>query len=254
MSGDPRVVLWRPGPDGHAAAAEIVVDGATWGMLSAHAADGAPWPDPIPQPFADLVAAAVANSGVTDEQAALRKVATLVAEGAPSEELFAVVTEEAGRLFAAAASGVIRFEGDAEGGRHGDVGGARTCLVGTRFPVDGADRSPMFLRTAEPGRIEWSQRSGPVAPTVRTQLGFTSTVGAPILVEGRVWGTPDGARAAAARRCCRETEMRLSQFANLVATAILNAQVREETAPAGGRAGRAPARRHPGRARADRPA
>ena len=163
---------------------------------------------------------------VAEEQAALREVATLVAEGVPADELFAVVTKQAGRLFAAAASGVIRFDGDTEAVVMGTWGEVDVPL-GTRFPVDGADRSPMFLRTAEPGRIEWSQRSGPVAETVRTQLGFTSTVGAPILVEGRVWGTLM-VHVRHGEALPPETELRLGQFANLVATAILNAQVREE--------------------------
>ena len=104
---------------------------------------------------------------VAEEQAALRKVATLVAEGMPVQELFAVVTEEAGRLFAAAASGLIRFDGDTEAVVMGTWGEPDVPL-GTRVPVDAASRSPMVLRTAEPGRIEWSQHSGPVAETVRT--------------------------------------------------------------------------------------
>ena len=48
----------------------------------------------------------------TREQAALRRVATLVARGAPPDRLFAAVTEEVGRLLNVDFSGMGRYEPD----------------------------------------------------------------------------------------------------------------------------------------------
>ena len=90
------------------AGAPIVVDGEVWGAMSTDSTDGAPLPDDIEDrlvEFTELVAATFSTTArqdelarLADEQAALRRVATLVAQGVPAAELFAAVTEEVGRL------------------------------------------------------------------------------------------------------------------------------------------------------------
>ena len=96
----------------------ITVDGALWGAISVHGRRRLPEgiEDRIAQ-FAPLVGAAVANADVrlaaqrlAEEQAALRRVATLVGRGVPQEELFAAVAEEVGRLLDADAASLIRYE------------------------------------------------------------------------------------------------------------------------------------------------
>ena len=54
-------------------------------------------------------------ASVAAEQAALRRVATVAARGRPAEDVFAVVTEEAGKLFGADAAVLLRFEADGGG-------------------------------------------------------------------------------------------------------------------------------------------
>ena len=88
--------------------------------MSTDSTDGAPLPDDIEErlvEFTELVAATFSTTArqdelarLADEQAALRRVATLVAQGVPAGELFAAVTEEVGRLLSADAAATIRYE------------------------------------------------------------------------------------------------------------------------------------------------
>ena len=47
---------------------------------------------------------------LADEQAALRRVATLVARGVPAVEVFATVAEEVGRLLGTDGAGIVRYQ------------------------------------------------------------------------------------------------------------------------------------------------
>jgi GAF domain-containing protein len=91
-----------------AVGAPISVEGRLWGvMIVAYIRE-----EPLPEDtegrlagFTELVAAAIANSqarvelhGYAEEQAALRRVATLVARATPPEQVFAAVTAEVGRV------------------------------------------------------------------------------------------------------------------------------------------------------------
>ena len=69
--------------------------------------------------FTELTATAIANAqarvdlrGFAEEQAALRRVATLVARAAPWEEVFAAVAAEAGQLLSADATLMSRYDPD----------------------------------------------------------------------------------------------------------------------------------------------
>ena len=50
--------------------------------------------------------------GLAEEQAALRRLATLAARGIPEEELFAAVTEEVGRVLLVEVAALSRYESD----------------------------------------------------------------------------------------------------------------------------------------------
>jgi signal transduction histidine kinase len=214
-------------------AVPIVVDGALWGVVSVLMQEAEAGPSRVvPSVVAEAVARAIATSDavrLADEQAALRSVAVRVAEGAPPEELFAAVTEEVGRLFGADAAGMIRYERDAvisvgDWDRDGEGG----IEVGSRWPMDGSSLAPRILRSGEPARIDdWSDVTGRIAEVIRTRLGFTSSVGAPIVVEGSVWGTLF-VHSKRSEPLPAGTEQRLASFAELVATAILNAQAGAE--------------------------
>src|SRR5207237_20152 len=81
---------------------------------------------------ADLREAEERNRALAEEQAALRRVATLVARGVPRSELFAAVAQEVGQLFSLAHVAMSRYESD------GTITVVATSApVGDRFAVGG---------------------------------------------------------------------------------------------------------------------
>jgi signal transduction histidine kinase len=215
----------------------VIVDGRLWGLI----ATGSTMDQPLPPDtearllsFTELVAVAIANAEsraamarLAQEQAALRRVATLVAREVPPEEVFAAVTAEAGHLFGAQLAGMGRYEGDqtitvlaawaAEGEKH--------PLVPGPWPVEGGDVASAVFRTAGPVRIDDYQGvPGPIAAFVRDELGIGSSVASPILVEGRLWGLVFLHSKAGSQPFTRDTESRLAGFTELAATAIANAE------------------------------
>jgi signal transduction histidine kinase len=168
---------------------------------------------------------------LADEQAALRRVATLVANGVPAPELFSAVTEELGRLIGADIAAMIRLEPGnraivvaAWNEREGDY-----VSAGTLVPLEGENVATKVLRTGRPARTDNPEsRSGPIAALVR-RLGVTSTVGTPIVVEGRLWGGMS-VSSRQPEALPADTESRIADFAELVATAIANADARTELA------------------------
>jgi signal transduction histidine kinase len=167
--------------------------------------------------------------GLAREQAALRRVATLVARGAPPGEVFAAVTEEVGRLLGAHFAGMGRFD-------NGDtvtvlgawaVEGEQHPLVPGPWPLEGGDLASMIWQTGRPVRInDYYGIPGPIAAFVREQLGICSSVASPIVVEGRLWGTLFVHSTKTQRPLPPDTESRLTGFTELVATAIANAESR----------------------------
>ena len=167
---------------------------------------------------------------LAEEQAALRRVATVVAGGAEPEEVFELVTEEAGRLLGASSAGMIRYEPDGESGLvvgrwHGsDPLGME---VGTTVPVSGDTGVAHVLRTGQPVRIEsFEGRRGWIAEEMH-RLGFRATVSAPITVGGRIWGAVIVATSGD-KQMPPETETRLNEFADLVALALASAAAKQE--------------------------
>jgi signal transduction histidine kinase len=167
---------------------------------------------------------------LAEEQAALRRVATVVAGGAEPEEVFELVTEEAGRLLGASSAGTIRYELDGEsamvvGRWHG--GDQPGMEVGTRIPVSGDTGVAHVLRTGRPVRIEsFEGRRGWIAEEMH-RLGFRGTVSAPITVGGRIWGAVIVATSGE-HPMPPEAETRLSEFADLVALALASAEAKKE--------------------------
>jgi signal transduction histidine kinase len=164
--------------------------------------------------------------GFAEEQAALRRVATLVARGAPPEEVFAAVTEEAGRLLKVDFTQLSRYDPDATVtmvGTWNSAGGAGPVPVGTRWSLGGRNVTTMVLETSRPARIdEYGDASGLAAEFAR-EIGIHSSVGAPISVAGRLWGFMFVAYTHE-EPLPADTEERLAGFTELVATAIANAE------------------------------
>ncbi len=234
--------------------APIVVDGEVWGLIWAATTKAEPLPADIElrlPNFTELVAIAVSNAQsrdrlrrLADQQAALRRVATLVAQGATLAELLSAVAEEAARILDVLSVSVVRYEPD----------GASVVVasfndpsfrVRSRWPLDPHSLNAMVLETARPARIDdYSELPGPVAGAARLS-GVHSGVGVPIVVDGKVWGM-----AAVGRRRPREAlpsftgsytgrivlaaeptdevEERLGAFTELVAMSIARAQAQDD--------------------------
>ena len=218
----------------------IVVAGQLWGAMIASAVEGVPLPpdaEPRLAQFTELMGTAIANtearvelSRLADDQAALRRVATLVAEESPAAELFAKVAEEVASLLGRRIdAAILRYEADdtatvmAVWGEQPPSG----IRVGVRLPVDGSGVSARVFRERCPVRVDdYAAADGAIADHARTH-GIRSAVGCPILVHGRVWGAMVVAHYEA-EPFPADTERRVSQFTDLVATAIANAQARGE--------------------------
>jgi PAS domain S-box-containing protein len=222
------------------AGAPIIVDGDIWGAMSADALDPEPLPDGIEGQlagFTELVATAVASSAsreqlstLADEQAALRRVATLVARQAPPAEIFAAVAEEVGRLLRVEDTTIFRYEDDWTATVVADRGDRAVPLpIGSRMSLDGDSATALVRGTGRPARIDdFSTATGPLADYTR-DAGIGSTVGSPIVVDGRLWGAMIAATRSGAPMP-PSTEARMGQFTELVATAISNVQARSDLA------------------------
>jgi signal transduction histidine kinase len=163
------------------------------------------------------------------EQAALRRVATLVARNVAPDELFRAVARETGTLLGADFSGMLRYE---DGGTVAPV--ATWAAVGEHPPVpdrwrtEPGDPATMIAQTRRPARVEdWTAVPGPIAAFIHDQLGVRCSVGSPIMVEDRLWGGV-AVHSKRHRSLPPDTESRLERFTELVATAISNAEARAE--------------------------
>jgi PAS domain S-box-containing protein len=214
----------------------IVVEGRLWGALALHSKQSAPLPPETEARmagFTDLVGTAVANAEartesrlLTDEQAALRHVATLVAREASQADTFNAIAEELAGLVGAQEMRMMRYEGDSEAVVVATSGRASVFGVGEYVPLYGQSAASIVLRTSRPARIDaYETVPGPIAEAVRA-VGVRSVVGAPIVVEGRLWGAMIA--AAYEEPLPTDAEFRLSQFTELMAVAIANTETRAE--------------------------
>jgi sugar diacid utilization regulator len=157
------------------------------------------------------------------EQAAVRRVGTLVARGGEPSEVIGAVAEEMRRCVGAITAGIWRFDTTAEitlvaAAAH--PAALAKWPVGTRTPIESDTLATMVHRTGLPARINsYENIAGPVAARVR-EVGIRAAVGVPIIVDGSVQGlaavgsTEPGPMPA-------ETETRISRFAELIATAVV---------------------------------
>lgn len=225
----------------HAAVgAPIVVDKRIWGAMIAASRH----PVPIPHDtearlagFIELVAPAIASAQtrsnvdrLVEEQGALRRVAMLVARGAPPDVLFAAVSEEVGGLLGTDGTQMIRYDpndevtyvaGWSKGGGH--------IPVGTRSSLEGENVAGLVFHTGRPARIDdYANATGPIAALVR-EHDLRSVVGGPIVVDDKLWGAIM-AFSRLPEPLSPDAEARIAKFSELVATAISNAQAQGELA------------------------
>jgi signal transduction histidine kinase len=224
--------------------APIVVGGRVWGLVSASVLASRPEAEAMPAgseqrlaDFTELLATAISNTQargelarLAEEQAALRRVATLVATGTASSDLFDAVTIEMRSLLNAGVASLLRYESD----------GTATVLAassdpGTKVPrrsrltLEGRSAAGAVFRNGCMARTdELAGPPGSVAATFRG-LGMRSAAGAPIVVEGGLWGVIL-ASWRDSQSVPPDNEGRMTQFTQLVATAISNAASRAQLA------------------------
>ena len=208
----------------------IVVDGRLWGAMTINAYEELPADtEERLEKFTELAATAIANSDsrgaiarLANEQAALRRVATLVARDAASTEVFEAVATEAGKLLDADVTVVGRYNGDgsatAIGSWSASPGGVP---VGTRSAIGGHNVLTIVAETGKPARVDGYEDASGEAAEIARRFGWRSSIAAPIVVEDRLWGVmlvatqrselfPAGVRGEAgrihgpARDCTRE--------------------------------------------------
>jgi signal transduction histidine kinase len=215
------------------AGAPISIDGQLWGMAFVAKTGNEKLPPRAEErlaQFTDLVATAIANSEArselhrkAEEQSALRRVATLVAQAATPAMLFDAVAEEIGELLGVDRTFLGRYEDDdtvsllarwSKSGDHLKFPGPTSTSTGT---LASAVRD-----TGRPARIDCATGD---SASMWAKWNIHCAAGAPITVGGRLWGLLG---AACTQEPRRGTEERLAEFADLVTTAIANAEARAE--------------------------
>ena len=183
--------------------------------------------------FTELLATAIANAqargelgAIADEQAALRRVATLVARAAPPEEVFTAVAAEVHGLLDTDLTAVSRYDPN----EMATVVGAWAAIDGPPLDVGYRRRlgertvRTLVFRTGRPARIDdLGEEAGPWVGAADVR----SAVGVPISVAGRLWGVISVA-SGHGRPLSADTEARLAGFTELVATAIANAEAQAQ--------------------------
>ena len=222
----------------------VIVEGRLWGVIFA----GSTLEQPLPADtearlasFTELVATAVANTDsraelarLAEEQAALRRVATLVARATPPQEVFAAVAEEVGRLLAVDFAILVRYDPQDTlevVGTWTRTGAPAPTPVGGRLPLGGRNVTTLVYRTGRPARIDYSDVSGVIGRVASRDWGLRSSVGVPVSAESRLWGCIVVAFSGQEPLPLpADTEARLASFTELVATAIANTESRASLA------------------------
>jgi len=219
-----------------AVGAPILVGGRVWGAMAV----GSSRPEPLPAgtemrigAFAELVATAIANtaarteiSRLAEEQAALRRVATLVARGTQPGEVFAAVAEEIGRTLDAEAACVVRYEPGATGTVMATWGDASFWPIGSNWALEGV--AARVLHTRRAARMDGYSRAPGEMTAMARRIGGRSRVGAPIIIDDRLWGAALAVNFASGGALPATAEERIANFADLITTAISNSETRSE--------------------------
>jgi signal transduction histidine kinase len=210
----------------------VSVEGRLWGLMAVGSRAG-----PLPAGteaqlagFTELAATAISNAqarmelrGFADEQAALRRMATLVARAAPPAQVLTSVTEEAGRLLGTDDTMMARYDPDGAATVVAGWSSSGAALpFGSRWSIGGRNVATIVFQTGRAARIDdYADTSGSAADAAR-EAGLRAGVGVPVSVEGRLWGVMFAASRTGPLPA--GTEGRLAGFTELAATAIANAE------------------------------
>jgi PAS domain S-box-containing protein len=215
-------------------AVPIIVGDRVWGMASAGTTVDEPMPADTEEriaDFTDLVSTAIASAAAREElqasrdtlgelaehQAGLRRVATLVAHGAGPVEVFQAVYYEMARCVHATSAALCRYQDDHSAAvlaaRHDP--GVPAPVVGTHVSLDADTLLDAVRGTGQPAREE------------RSEAGSGTALAVPVVIDGRVWGVITAA-SRGPESLPSDTETRVADFADLVATAVANTAAREQ--------------------------
>jgi predicted ATPase/signal transduction histidine kinase len=170
-------------------------------------------------------------AALAEQQAALRRVATLVAREVSATEVFAAVADEMASCLHFANATITRFDDDGTLtivalGRL-EPGLTNIPSIGQRLSLEGDNLAVRVLRSGRAARMDSHEDApGPVSAAIRA-MGLRGTVGAPIVVNGRVWGMA-ALGSSGSEPLPPGTEERIGDFADLLATAIAAASARAD--------------------------
>jgi PAS domain S-box-containing protein len=162
------------------------------------------------------------------EQAALRRIATLVAGEADAELLFDAVASETGKLGHARTAAVLRYGKDGFAtvvGRWSCASERELFPVGSTLPLGDDSVVGLVHRTGGSVRVD-AYTEGVVATRMR-EAGYVSAAGAPVVVSGRPWGAVIVA-SGSDEPLGEDIERRLAPYASLLALAVASADAREQ--------------------------
>jgi GAF domain-containing protein len=164
---------------------------------------------------------------LAEEQAALRRVAAAVAHGAEPSSLFGLVVEKVSRVLRVPFVSVVRFEDDRTATERASTSPA--CALGRRWSLVGTNVLGEMRANGRPARIDdYAHMEGEIAEECG-RVGIRSTVGIPIAVGGRTWGAMV-VSSTDTEPLPADTEGRLADFTELLATAIANSEAQAEVA------------------------
>ena len=163
---------------------------------------------------------------LADQQASLRRIATLVARAVPPSEVFMAVAEELAGCLGVNHATVVRYESDGAAIVLAAYGSDQ-MPVGKRFSFGGDTVAAMVRHTGHAGTRDVVAEADDPDARYLSDLGLRSGVGAPIVVAGHLWGAAI-VGSSGTDPLPPDAEARVADFADLVATALANAQTRAE--------------------------
>ena len=172
-----------------------------------------------------------AVQALLDEQAALRRVATLVASAGDPARVFSTVTAEVGGLLGAQTANMVRYRHDGTADVIGgwNEPGVPSVPIGARLVLDGETLAPKICRSGQPERVDdYAGLTGELAGRLQ-ELGIRSGVGAPIVLDGKLWGAVV-VSSVDTHTLAPGAEHRIAAFTELVAMALANAEAHEQLA------------------------
>lgn len=183
-------------------------------------------------------AARLARS-LAQQRAALRRVATQVARGVTPAAVFPEVVAELSTGLSVDNVTLLRYESDGATVVVDACDHLGKVMIpkGEVLPLTGDSVAARIHQRRQPDRIDsYVGVTGRTAERIRS-LGLRSAVGAPILLDGRIWGALI-VGSAGEEPLPQGIEVQIADFADLVSTAITNAETRARIIAAGDQARR----------------